>query len=273
MNEIDILYIQETMEDEFKNKETRLMSDDDDGFIAETTIKNVETNEFEVQRIVIPVKTLVTTTTAIELDPEFATRNFIIPVDDSDEQTKRILEENFKSTEKKLQKRNGEIDFNTKYNQLKDSYTLLKSYDVLIPYEKELLDIFPTSNPQTRRDSKKLIKLIEESALLFQYQRCKSKEDENPILVASWVDLAHAVLLGGPILEATLTGFDKRLLDTLPIIYELIDENGYVTTKSLYKKIKKSSKYAWQILKFFEENGYIFHDNDTKRSYRIKGKE
>ncbi|MBF4473914.1 hypothetical protein [Methanobacterium formicicum] len=269
---IDILYIQETLEEEFKNKETRLMSADDGGFIAETTIKNPKTGEFKVQQTTIPVKTLVTTTTAIEIDPEFASRNFIIPVDDSEEQTKRILEENFKSTEKKLQEIKGEMDFNTKYEDLKDSYNLLKTYTVLIPYESNLLEIFPTSNPRARRDSKKLMQLIKESALLFQFQRCQAKINDQPILVASWADLAHAIILGGPILEATLTGFDKRLIEALPIIYELIDEKGYVTTKSLHKKLKKSSKYAWQILNFFEDNGYIYHDSETKRTNLIKGK-
>jgi Mn-dependent DtxR family transcriptional regulator len=272
LDHIDILYIQETLEEEFKNKETRLMSADDGGFIAETTVKNPKTGQFEVQQTTIPVKTLVTTTTAIELDPEFASRNFIIPVDDSEEQTKRILEENFKSTEKKLQEIKGEINFNSKYKLLSESYKILLPYTVLIPFEKDLMDIFPTSNPRARRDSKKLMQLIKESALLFQYQRCSWELNEKPILVASWADLAHAILLGGPILEATLTGFDKRLIEALPIIYEIIDDKGFVTTKSLHEKLKKSSKYAWQILNFFEDNGYIYHDSDTKRSCGIKGK-
>lgn len=272
LDQIDILYIQETLEEEFKNKETRLMSADDGGFIAETTVKNPKTGQFEVQQTTIPVKTLVTTTTAIELDPEFASRNFIIPVDDSEEQTKRILEENFKSTEKKLQEIRGELNFNYKYDALKESFSLLKTFIVLIPYENELLEIFPTSNPRARRDSKKLMQLIKESALLFQYQRCRSEVNGQGVLVASWVDLGHAILLGGPILEATLTGFDKRLLEALPTIYGLIEDNGYVTTKSLHKKLKKSSKYAWQILNFFEDNGYIYHDAATKQAANIKGK-
>ena len=127
MNKIDILYIQETLEDEFKNKETRLLSADDGGFIAETTVKNPDTGLFEVQQTTIPVKTIVTTTTAIELDPEFATRNFIIPVDDSEEQTIRILEENFKSTEKTINELTGEIDFNNKYKLLKEAFDILRA--------------------------------------------------------------------------------------------------------------------------------------------------
>ncbi|QUH24189.1 hypothetical protein HYG87_10685 [Methanobacterium alkalithermotolerans] len=272
LDQVDIIYIQETLEEEFNNKQTRLMSADDGGFVAETTIKNPKTGQFEVQKTVIPVKTLVTTTTAIELDPEFASRNFIIPVDDSEEQTKRILEENFKTTEKTLQEIKGEMNFDYKYKNLKDAFQLLKEYIVLIPFESELLDIFPTNNPRARRDSKKLMQLIKESALLFQYQRCRAKLNEKPVLVASWIDLAHSIILGGPILEATLTGFDKRLLEALPVTYQLIEDNGYVTTKSLQKKLKKSNKYAYRILKFFEDNGYIYHDHDTKIAEGIKGK-
>lgn len=272
MEEIDILYIQETVEEEFSNKETRLMSADDGGFIAETTVKNPKSGLFEVQQSIIPVKTMVTTTTAIELDPEFASRNFIIPVDDSEDQTKRILNENFQSTQKKLKELKGEINFNHKYGLLKESFKILKPYTVLIPFEEDLLSIFPTSNPQARRDSKKLMQLIKESALLFQFQRCRSKIKEQPVLIASWMDLVHAIILGGPILEATLTGFDQRLLKALPIINEIIDKTGYITTKLLQRKLKKSSKYSWKILNFFEENGYIYHDNDTKRENRIKGK-
>ncbi len=125
-NLVDILYIQETLEDEFKNKQARLMSADDGGFIAETTIKNLKTGRFEIQKETIPVKTIVTTTTAIEIDPEFSTRNFIIPVDDSEEQTKRILKENFKTTEKKLQEIRGESIFDYKYEVLKQAFQLLK---------------------------------------------------------------------------------------------------------------------------------------------------
>lgn len=272
LGNIDILYIQETLEEEFRNKETRLMSADDGGFLAETTVKNRETGKFEIQQNVIPVKTLVTTTTAIELDPEFASRNFIIPVDDSVEQTERILEENCKTTEKILQEIKGETNFNMKYELLKEAYNVLQSYTVLIPFEMDLMDIFPTSNPRARRDSKKLMQLIKESALLFQFQRCTSEINERPVLVASWADLAHAIVLGGPIMEATLTGFDKRLMEALPVIYELIEKDEYVTSKSLHKALKKSTKYSWEILKFFDDNGYICHDSEIKRAHGIKGK-
>ena len=269
---VDILYIQETLEDEFKNKQARLMSADDGGFIAETTIKNLKTGRFEIQKETIPVKTIVTTTTAIEIDPEFSTRNFIIPVDDSEEQTKRILKENFKTTEKKLKEIRGESLFDYKYEVLKQAFQLLKPYTVLIPYEEELFEIFPTTNPRARRDSKKLMQLIKESALLFQYQRCKGQINGQDILVASWVDLGHAIILGGPILEATLTGFDKRLIDALPTVYKIIEDKGYVTSNELQIELGKSSKYAWQILKFFADNNYIYHDNATKIKNSVKGR-
>ncbi len=90
--------------------------------------------------------------------------------------------------------------------------------------------------------------------------------------MASWIDLGHAIILGGPILEATLTGFDKRMIDALPTVYKIIEDKGYVTSNELQIELGKSSKYAWQILKFFADNNYIYHDNATKIKNSVKGR-
>lgn len=134
--DVDILYFQETTEEEFEKKEVRLLSGDDGGFKAEITVKDPETNEFKVIEKEIPVKTIITTTTSLKLDPEFATRNFTLPMDDSEEQTERIVNENFNSSTKKLRELLGEKQYEDKYQKLKKALRLLKRYEVLIPYEK-----------------------------------------------------------------------------------------------------------------------------------------
>jgi len=90
----------------------------------------------------------------------------------------------------------GELIFFRPHNLRRWFGNQLKRTDLGYTDTRHLMDIFPTSNPRARRDSKKLMQLIKESALLFQYQRCKSKLNEKPVLVASWVDLAHAILIG-----------------------------------------------------------------------------
>ena len=56
------------------------------------------------------------------------------------------------------------------------------------------------------------------------------------LYLALWIDLSIESCWEGP-LEATLTDFDQRVIDTFPVIYETIKENGYVITKMLHRKL------------------------------------
>lgn len=195
----------------------------------------------------------------MDLDQEFATRNFIFPVDESQHQTDLIQRENFTETERIINKITGKVEYDYKYQQLKKALTLLELYTVLIPYENALIRIFPTTEVRTRRDSKKLITLIKESALLFQYQRPKGTLNGQPVLIATWQDLQHALEYGGKILEATLTGMDTRLITALPIVMQMAkskDEGGegYITVKKLQAKMGDSESYCRDIIRFFNNH-------------------
>lgn len=67
-------------------------------------------------------------------------------------------------------------------------------------------------------------------------------------------------------------GFDRRILEILAAIYEIIDKDGYISIVSLKKSLKISSQNAWKILNFFEDQGCIYHDYALKIEKRIKGK-
>ncbi|MCK9151824.1 hypothetical protein [Methanobacterium alcaliphilum] len=68
----------------------------------------------------------------------------------------------------------------------------------------------------------------------------------------------------------TINGFKHPLLEALPMVYDIIDKEGYITQVSLGKKFQISSKSAWKILNFFDENGYIYHDYALKITLGIK---
>ncbi|MGZ4856823.1 MAG: hypothetical protein ACXVZU_00460, partial [Methanobacteriaceae archaeon] len=85
-----------------------------------------------------------------------------------------------------------------------------------------------------------ILPLIKESALLFQYQRPKATINNKKYLIATWQDLSNTLTYGGQILEATLTGMDTRLLETLPTIQKILNKQDYITVKDLMKEIHKS---------------------------------
>lgn len=268
----DILYLQESLESDFEQKNFRLISSDDGGFVAETTVKDKETGLFEVQKNIIPAKTLVTTSTVINIHDEFSTRSYIIPLDESIKQTERIVKHNFSESLRFLDFIYGNKNFGKKYHRLKKAITLLEKYDVIIPYEEYLREILPSNQLRVRRDSKKLIQLIKCSAFLFQYQRPKTEINGFKILVATIQDLYNVLRIAGPILESTLTGFDTRVFQAMEIIPEVIEETGYVTTKILSKKMDYTDNYASQILKQLRDFDYLLEDIALKEEIGIKGR-
>lgn len=267
-----ILYMQESIDDDFENKHYRLISDDDGGFIAETTIKDNETGEFSVQKDEIPARTLVTTSTTVEIHNEFGTRSFIIPLDESREQTKNIIQHIFKESSRKLEEITGKKTFGEKYVNLKKSLSLLEPFEVIIPYEELLTEVFPSVNLRARRDSKKLVQLIKCSAFLYQYQRPKTTINGHKILIATIQDLYNVLTIAGPILESTLTGFDTRTLNAIELIPEIIMDDECVTSVNLSKKMGLSTNYTSQILKQLRENDFLIIDNELKEDLKIKGK-
>lgn len=267
-----ILYMQESVDGDFESKHLRLISADDGGFIAETTIKDKETGEYSVQRDVIPVRTLVTTSTTVEIHNEFGTRSFIIPLDESQQQTENIIDYTFGESGRILDEIMGKKTFGEKYSRLKNALTFLEPYEIIIPYEELLTEVFPSIDLRARRDSKKLIQLIKCSAFLYQYQRPNSMINGHNILIANVQDLYNVLTIAGPILESTLTGFDTRTLNAIELIPEIIKEDKCVTTVNLSKKMDLSTNYASQILKQLREKDFLIINDILKEELEIKGR-
>ena len=271
----DILYYQETSEKESGRNSFKFISSDDGGFSAETTVKNRETGEFEIQKTEVPAKGFVTTTTAIEPDKEFLTRSFVIPLDESENQTKNVMKHNFSETERKLSELEGKTKFGVKYSRLKDALGELKQYDVAIPFESELKYVFPANNMplRIRRDSKKLMTLIKASALLFQYQRPKIVINDHVFLVATWHDFFYALRIALPILNATITGFDARIQKAIDLLPKIILKHGGITSNNLANAMGNiSQNYAGRILKSLNDSGIVYENSELKKELKVRGK-
>ncbi len=75
--------------------------------------------------------------------------------------------------------------------------TIIENHDVLIPYSKKLVAVFPKDKVRVRRDFPRFLSLIKVHTLLFQFQR---ERDDKGRLISTKEDL-EAVL---PIAEAVL---------------------------------------------------------------------
>ena len=156
-------------------------------------VKNENTGHFETVEKRIPAKGLVfvETTTRDRIHYENQTRLFDLYVDESPEQTRRVLE----AQATQVETDGPEVEDEVK--AWRCAQTLLEPYRVHIPYARTLAKEFPTDKPRARRDYPKLLNLIRSHALLFQFQR---QTDDKGRLVATVEDF-EAIL---PLAETAL---------------------------------------------------------------------
>jgi len=156
-------------------------------------VKNENTGHFETVEKRIPAKGLVfvETTTRDRIHYENQTRLFDLYVDESPEQTRRVLE----AQATQVETDGPEVEDEVK--AWRCAQTLLEPYRVHIPYARILAKEFPTDKPRARRDYPKLLNLIRSHALLYQ---CQRQTDDKGRIVATVEDL-EAIL---PLAETAL---------------------------------------------------------------------
>ena len=163
-------------------------------------VKNEATGNFESIEKRIPATGLVfiETTTRDRVHHENQTRLFDLYVDESEEQTRNILQMQADQVTAEDPEEEAEIKI------WRAAQTIIKYRKVFIPYAHELAMVFPTDKTRARRDFPRLLSLIRSHALLYQFQR---ETDEWERLVATVADF-EAVL---PLAETILTQSIKEM--------------------------------------------------------------
>ena len=148
----------------------------------QVTEKDPDTGEWEThrRRVEGPINFIITTTKA-SIHNENETRNLSIYMDESLDQTRRIIE---KTSDKYL-----DVYDDVPLKELKRMQNfqrvLIKHDRVIIPYIKKISEKFHLDVLRVRRDFNKLVALIETLALVHQYQRKIYLKEGKRYLVAS----------------------------------------------------------------------------------------
>lgn len=155
-------------------------------------------------------------TTASSIHHENATRCFELAMDESSEQTARILErQRLMKTEKGLHLRERADAIAKKHWNVQ---RLLEPLPVVIPFADRLT--FPADWMRARRDHARFLNLIEVSAFLHQFQR----ERHAGAIVASPDDYAIAYELASEVLVDTFSDLKKPLREAYERICALFRE-------------------------------------------------
>lgn len=237
-----------------------------------TTMKdekgNITTGTIETKGI--PV--FMTTTTNVEPDEEMVNRLSILSIDETQEQTDRILE--FEAAEYE-----DLIDV----EELEPDPTIcdflrccLLPMRVGIPFARLLKKAFPKDTVRVRRDFKKLLNIIYAVTFIHQNQRpqLQSKTSDNKPFIGLYVaalpvDFYMAWAIADKSLKETLLNLQARSLKIL----SLFAENIPLTTKDVAACTDLSQNRARDIMENLINKGYLVKDESEKtHKYFLKKK-
>lgn len=167
---------------------------------------------------------LIVTTTAVTLNPENETRFITVQMDDSAEQTARIL----RAEGAAVSGRESQSA-----DQIEQMFTLWRAFQewlaatdnrVVVPYAPAISELVPPAAVRLRRDFKSVLSLVKAHAVLHKATR---KRDDQGRIVAKWADytavraLAHEWIAEGA--ERTVS---KKIRETVAAVERICSDDG-----------------------------------------------
>jgi hypothetical protein len=193
---------------------------------------------------------IVQTTTKNHLHPENETRVFPIYIDESEEQTARIVRSI-------LTEASGSGTSTAERERIRqrwrDAITLLEPAEVIIPYADRLE--IPSSPIRIRRDARRLVDVVRVVAWLHQHQR--EKDDQGRILASEEDFLTALSLVSESLTRAwqTLTPSEETVLRAIKGLSEQLRKSGFRRRDLKVKGV--SDRRVKEILSSLTDTGYL----------------
>lgn len=227
----------------------------------------------------IPV--FISTSTNYNIDPETLNRTFLMQVDESEEQTKRIITH--------VLDKYSSINYNSEWeNNLQKLYDISQTYKevskqfkgIYIPFADKIKELIPSVNLTMRRDLPKILNLTCVIAFLnftkrkkipfdggqYFYDNLKAHKMSSYYLLAEPDDFKQAIQIGGETIQQTLNKINSSSMDIYKIFMKLYNENplGGVTTSDLKTMTSLSQNRVGELLKQLYDMGFLRRDKEGK---------
>jgi hypothetical protein len=192
------------------------------------------------------------TSTEMRIDKELANCLFRINIDESPEQTRRVI--------KARNRRNRD---RANYAPIRGLHEYLAGQDnrVVVPFEDALTDLIDVSATRMRRDHERIMDLVEAHAVLHQEKR---KRDTDGSIIATLEDYAAVFdLIADIVGEASEVAVSDTVRETVWLVRELIDEDVPVTRNSLADKLGIVPTSAGRRFAPASAAGYVKEDPDN----------
>ncbi len=239
----------------------------------------------------IPV--FVTTSTNMNIDAESLNRTFLMQVDESQEQTERIVDFTLKSFAT-LGVNDSWTEELTHLTALAEKYRELAHQvdDIVIPFADKLKKIIPCENLTIRRDLPKILSLTAVIAFIHASNRYRIQDNDGAnfivgsfgetekrykyTIVAEPEDFKEALEIAGTTISQTINKVNETSMKLYGRVIEIYDQKSYsnatldgarvdgITVKEIAEKIGKSVNRTRELMSQLESNGYLIRDRTTK---------
>lgn len=240
----------------------------------------------------IPV--FVTTSTNMNIDAESLNRTFLMQVDESQEQTERIVDFTLKSFAT-LGVNDSWKEELTHLTALTEKYRELAQQvdDIVIPFADKLKKIIPCENLTIRRDLPKILSLTSVIAFIHASNRYRIQHNEGAnflvgpfgetekrykyTIIAEPDDFKEALEIAGTTISQTINKVNETSMKLYGKIIEIHDQKSSsnatldganrvegVTVKEVGGKIGKSVNRTRELMSQLESSGYLIRDRTTK---------
>lgn len=246
------------------------------------TMKDPKTGELRSRMVRKKViVSAVMSTTNNNINPENASRSFVVNTDESEEQTRAIhVSQRKKYSVERYAEKEELIPVIIKKHHA--AQRLLKTRVIFNPFA-EFLD-FPAALMRSRRDHLRFIDLIACVCFLCQFQKEKEKTKEGLSYIKCDLDdykIAYEIMIS--ILPSTLTSFPKSALELYETVREVIKKKAgeenlsaievSVTQRELREATGMSQMFVKRNMRILSDYEYVFSSGSpcarSRKSYRL----
>jgi len=290
---VEILYIKELGnidEDKSGVSTIKFLSSEDGGYVTEYTTRDEKTGRLTTATNEIPPITLNSTTTRISLDSQLERRGWLIPVDDSEEQTKRVLEWKAKRERQEAEKAMGwrkVTDYEFSREVIKRVIQRMKLAEIIIPFPLTLTRVYSSEFLRLRGDISKIFAFIKLYGQFNLKRLCKAKDDVyavTPEVAVEALDLIDPIMVSmlvklekrtSEILEAlkhTKISKGRSLLDGHEIFVRPVNEGDEITKavrEQIAQALHKSYNTIHKRFNALQASGYLSGDDKKPKTFTL----
>lgn len=274
LQDYEVLRLKELggMDQEFQGVSTiKFLSSDDRGYTVEVTERD-EKGRFTTKQYRVPPITIITSTTRVELDPQFERRAWILNPDESKEQTNRI-----RKWKAKLEREKGlvslglikETTYDHSMRVLRAVAKKIEQYQPILMFPESLTRLLKSDRLRLRGDFDKIMGLVKLHALLESYHLPKAEGKNGCKVVFVTPQSAFTALKVAlkPFVTMT-TELEERSRKLLEILEDLGYSNAgdainHETRGKIAVRIGRSDRSVYRYFKEWCNAGYMSMSKDT----------